>query len=254
MILGVVVGNTSLRWALLETGAVLDRGVVPIRALSDRSGRSWIPGQRVTGAWIGSVNPVRLPEVRAQLAESGVRVAVAGEDFTIPIPNRYRDPRETGTDRLLNALAASRRFPQRGVVVLDFGTALSASVVSPAGEFLGGPIAAGTPALAAALRTRTAQLPEVPVVTPPKSAVCASTAEALEAGIFLQVAGAAERILAALRRELPFPFAVIATGGDARLFERAIWGITLVEPELVFHGLWMCHEHVEGTRRPSPQV
>jgi type III pantothenate kinase len=243
----VLVGNTTIRHALFAGndplgGQVLGSGFVPIPEPGRPLPAGWLPrGPSIEAIAVGSVNPPRLDEALADIAGGAAPVLVAGRDLPVPIPNLYRDPAQVGIDRLLNALAASRLLPGRGAVILDFGTALSVSIVSPAGEFLGGPIAGGIGAIASGLAGRTAQLPRIAPDRPPERLLAASTREAVEAGIYRQVAGAARSILEGLAAELTFPFAVVATGGDAALFSPAVGRFDRVEPDLALRGLAICY-------------
>jgi type III pantothenate kinase len=242
VICAVLIGNTTIRHALIEGENVLSRGVVEIPAPGTPLPDLKIPPDaEIDAVVVGSVNPQRLEEALVGLREVTARVLVAGLDFPIPIVNRYKDPSQVGADRLLNALAASKMYPGQGVVVLDFGTALSVSVVSPSGEFLGGPIAAGIRSVAAGLALRTAQLPRVDVKRPPGRLLATSTEEALRAGIHSQVAGAATWIIDRLAAEVPFPLRVIATGGDADPFAPLIPRIEAVDEDLAFKGLALAH-------------
>jgi type III pantothenate kinase len=237
MILAAILGNTTLRHALMEGEEVVERGVVSIPEAGIPLPLVGEPrGGAPEAVVIGSVNPPRLGELLAALARPGRPALVAGRDFPIPIQNRYRNPAEAGADRLLNALGASRLWPGQGAVVIDFGTALSVSVVSPAGEFLGGPIAAGVAAASAGLSLRTAQLPRVSPRSRPRL-LADSTEAALQAGIYWQIAAGAARILEELAAELPFPFHAVATGGDAALFAPAVPRIERVDQDLAFRGL-----------------
>ena len=237
MLLAVLVGNTTLRWGLVQDGSILGRAAVSLPRDGAPLSGGWAPRGALEAVVVGSVNPCRLEEALRQLADLGAPLLVAGRDLPVPIANRYRDPAEVGIDRLLNALAASTLWPGRGAVVLDFGTALSVSVVSPGGEFLGGPIAGGVASLSGGLSLRAARLPEVRPDRPPPRVLAASTREALEAGIFWQIAGGAARIVEALTAELTFPFGVAATGGDAALFAPAIPRVELLDPDLTLKGL-----------------
>ena len=221
---------------------MLSRGVVEIPPPGIALPALKLPaGAGLEAVVVGSVNPQRLEEALAGLRKSAARVLVAGRDLPIPIVNRYRHPSQVGTDRLLIALAASKLYPGQGVVVLDFGTALSVSVVSPAGEFLGGPIAAGLRSISEGLALRTAQLPRVEVKGPPERLLATSTEEALRAGIWSQLAGAATGIIDRLAAEVPFPLRTIATGGDADRFAPLISRIEAVDEDLAFKGLALAY-------------
>lgn len=246
MLGAILVGNTTIRHALLEGETVLCRGFVTIPEDGGPLPAHWFPkGGTITSVVVGGVHPGRLEELLRGPDLQGLDVKVAGRDLPIPMANRYDDPSQVGIDRLLNALAASRLWPGEGVVVADFGTALSVSIVSPAGEFLGGPIAGGIRSLAEGLRSRTARLPWVVPDRPPERVGATSTREAMEAGIFWQVAAAAEKFLERLSAELPFPFHALATGGDGALFAPFIPRLERVDPDLALRGLAICHEHLQ---------
>ena len=72
-------------------------------------------------------------DVPQVIVEPGVRTGV---------PVLMDNPREVGTDRIINALAASQLFGGPAIVV-DFGTATTFDVVSARGEYVGGAIAPG---------------------------------------------------------------------------------------------------------------
>ena len=67
------------------------------------------------------------------LLEPGVRTGV---------PLLVDNPKEVGTDRVANALAAYTAY-ERACIIVDFGTTTLVDVVSAKGEFLGGAIAPG---------------------------------------------------------------------------------------------------------------
>jgi type III pantothenate kinase len=246
MLRAILLGNTTIRRADIEGDAIIRVRSLPLPPAGVRLPDGWLAEAGPAGeAVIGSVHPPRLAEVLEALEAAGTRAVVAGRDIPVPIPNRYSDPRQTGIDRLLNAYAATRLLPGRGCVVLDFGTALSVSIVSPAGEFLGGPIAPGMRAAAIGLASATAQLPGPPEGRPLMSSspplAATSTEAALAAGVWCAVAGAASRIIGGLAGELAFPFTVIATGGDASLFASELPAVDRVDPDLALRGLAWCH-------------
>ena len=71
-----------------------------------------------------------------------VKARVVGPGLKTGMPIRYEDPREVGADRIVNAVAAYRKW-QTGVIVVDFGTATTFDVVSTDGAYLGGVICPG---------------------------------------------------------------------------------------------------------------
>jgi type III pantothenate kinase len=134
------------------------------------------------------------------------------------------------------ALAARERSPGSGAIVVDFGTALSISVVSPDGAFTGGLIAAGGGAILRGLEASTPRLPKVPLAAPGRFRA-EETVSALQAGVYWEVVGGVRAMLQGLRGELPGRPRILATGGEASLFAAAIPEIDAVEPDLVLEGL-----------------
>jgi type III pantothenate kinase len=126
----------------------------------------------------------------------------------IPVAVNTSDPSSVGVDRLLDALAAQRRFPGQNLIVIDAGTAITINVVSRAGAFEGGAILPGLGLMAKSLNEFTALLPNVVVdgglVFPGKD-----TESNIKTGILASAIGAVDRCL----RQYPTD-AVIITGSD----------------------------------------
>ena len=242
MILGLLLGNTSLRYGTFDSRGASDvrsSGHVPWEDLASRQAElsSLAASGDIRGVVVGSVRDDLLASVERLLPRTLPEPVVARRDFAIPITNRYSDPEEVGTDRLLNAVAAAERAGSQGAIVLDAGTALSISVVSPDGAILGGSIAAGLPAMAAGLAVSTPRLPgfearaEEPIVA-------TGTVAALRAGVYRQTIGGTSRLLKQTLEEIPFGSPrVFATGGDAAWIAAAVPEIDEVIPLLTFEGL-----------------
>lgn len=133
---------------------------------------------------------------------------------------RYRNPLEVGADKIANALGALTLFPDRNLLIVDFGTATTLCAVSREKEYLGGIITPGIQMSMTALDSRTARLPAVEIVRPAE-VLGRSTVESIQSGLFYG-AVATVRSLAALVTETHFagyPPAILATGGFGRLFE-----------------------------------
>jgi len=75
-------------------------------------------------------------------------------------------PSEVGADRIVNGVAAFHRYG--GVIVVDFGTAVTFDAISAKGEYLGGVIAPGLGISSEALFARAARLPRVEIKDPAK--------------------------------------------------------------------------------------
>jgi len=68
--------------------------------------------------------------------------AVVGRDVDSGVKNLYRNPKQVGSDRLVNARAAYELYGGECIVV-DFGTAITIDVVNKKRQYIGGVIAPG---------------------------------------------------------------------------------------------------------------
>lgn len=146
MMLAVDVGNSAVKLGLF-------RGARLVRAWRIPHGRPLprLPAGLACTA-VSSVNPAGLARILPRLPAP---VLLAGRDFRIPLKGAARS---TGTDRLLAAYAAWRRA-KGPVAVVDFGTAVTLSLVDAKGAFRGGAIFAGPGTARAALAERAWGLP-----------------------------------------------------------------------------------------------
>jgi len=184
-------------------------------------------------------------DVSAVIVEPGIRTGV---------PVRTDNPKEVGTDRIMNALAAVHLYGGPAIVV-DFGTSTNFDAVSERGEFVGGALAPGIEISVDALSRRAAQLLKVEL-TRPARVIGKNTVESLQSGITFgfagQVEGIARRMAAELAPGDPDSVTVIATGGLAPLVMDEVQVIDEYEPWLTLVGLRLVYErNTGGVRDPA---
>ena len=175
------------------------------------------------------------PDIPALIVEPGVRTGVSV---------RTDNPKEVGSDRIMNAVAAVHLYGGPAVIV-DFGTSTNFDAVSAKGEFVGGAFAPGIEISVDALSRRAAQLLKVELARP-HHAIGKNTVEALQSGIIFGFAGQVEGIANRMIRELapadPDSVTVIATGGLAPLVIDEVSIIDAHEPWLTLIGLRLAFE------------
>jgi type III pantothenate kinase len=179
-------------------------------------------------------------DVNAVIVEPGVKTGV---------PVRMDNPKEVGSDRIVNALAAIHLYGGPAIVV-DFGTATTFDAVSAKGEYIGGAIAPGIEIAVDALSARGAQLHKVELIRP-RSVIGKNTVEALQSGIIYGFAGQVDGVVDRMSEELsdkPDDVTVVATGGLAPLVLDEARTIDVFEPWLTLIGLRLVYErNVTGT-------
>lgn len=150
---------------------------------------------------------------------------------------KYRNPLEVGADRIANAIAATTFYPQKNIIVIDFGTATTFCAINDHKAYLGGAIIPGVGLSVDALSKNTAKLPAVEILKM-EQVLGRSTIESIQSGVYYGVLGACRELIQRINEEVFFDnnALVLATGGFAALFEKHKLYDHLV-PDLVLQGL-----------------
>ncbi|OGR92307.1 MAG: hypothetical protein A2992_06655 [Elusimicrobia bacterium RIFCSPLOWO2_01_FULL_59_12] len=193
-------------------------------------------GGEVLGVIIASV----VPPIDAALAEACTRYLhcapfMIGPQTQLGIKNLYKNPREVGADRLVNAVAVDALFGGPAIVV-DFGTATTFDCVSSLGDYLGGVIAPGLEIAHDALAARAAKLSRVPFEVP-RRVLGKTTKESLQSGLFFGYIALVEGVLQRLMKEMRVRPKIIATGGLSRIIGPRLKPAARVMPTLTLEGL-----------------
>ena len=164
------------------------------------------------------------------------------------------DPRQIGSDRIVNSVAAHAKYGGP-LIVVDFGTATTFCVVTEDAEFLGGAIAPGIKTSASALFEHTAKLPNVDLEIPSR-VICKNTIENMQAGLIFGHMGLAERIIEGMKQELVTDYGkkyedikVIATGGMATMVDKGVSCIDVIDRRLTLNGLVEIYEKNKIARK-----
>ena len=190
----------------------------------------------ITRVAIASVVPSLTPQgglLATQYFE--VNPLIVNHNTPMGLKNAYDDPRAVGADRLVNGLAAWKKFGT-AVVIADFGTATTVDAVSGDGTYLGGAIAPGIGISTDALFKAAAKLPRVDLVAPSR-ALARNTQESIQAGLVFGYAGLTKELIGRCLAEIEEPCTVAATGGLAELIAPLVPSIQHIEPHLTLEGL-----------------
>jgi type III pantothenate kinase len=252
MLLAIDVGNTHTVLGLFDGDDLVEHWRVATEAhrTADEIAvllRGLLPQHRgpdlVDGIALCSTVPAVLHEMRDVLRRyyGAVPAVIVEPGVRTGVPVLTDNPKEVGTDRVVNALAAVALYGGPCVVV-DFGTATTFDAVSAGGEYLGGAIAPGIEISVEALGRRGAQLHRVELARP-RSVIGRSTVEALQSGILYGFAGQVDGVVTRMAAALvgpdgdPDDVTVIATGGLAALVLDDAAVIDVHEPWLTLIGL-----------------
>ncbi len=251
MLLAVDVGNTQTHVGAFDGAALVADWRLATRghstadelalATAGALGFRGLDAAAVDAAIVSTVVPRLGPEyLRACERQLGARCLIVGPALKTGMPILIDNPRELGSDRLVNAVAAFDRFGAACLAV-DFGTSINIDAVSAAGEYLGGVIGPGLEVSIEALADHTARLPRIEIAEPER-AIGRGTLAALQSGFVYGFAGLVDGIVRRMLPELGDDAAVIATGGMAGAIAPLCETIDEVDPILTLQGLRLVHE------------
>jgi len=237
------VGNTRLKWGVLEDGQIHRTGHIAM-------GRIREEGLGVlTSRLPHNVDAVQVSNVAgATFATrlSGVIGMHCGCDVHFAKSQRqacgvrsgYRHPRRLGVDRWVAMIGAWAEL-ESACVVVDAGTAVTIDAIDDEGRHLGGQIFPGVRLMFQALNASTSDIPAVAGRLPAARGLDMfgdTTSKAVQHGAWNAVTGAVDRAITTLRSNAYDPD-VVLTGGDASRMLAALRTEPLHRPNLVLQGL-----------------
>jgi type III pantothenate kinase len=238
------VGNTRIKWGVLDDGRLTRTGAVTHESLRERGMETLtrrLP-RRVDGALACNVAGAAFGSRLARAI--GIHIGgdlryVRSEQSAGGLENGYHQPRSLGADRWFAMLGARAEFGG-ALCVVDAGTAVTIDAIDPSGQHLGGQIIPGLRLLATALATDTSDIGKTRRQSisfdSPADLFGRSTAAAVACGSVNAICGAVERAAGALRQMSLEP-RVVLTGGDASRILPGLAGVTEHRPHLVLQGL-----------------
>lgn len=210
MLLAIDIGNTNVVLALLDAE---DR-VLEERRAPSKDG--WTAEQYAA-------------QIRALLCGRAVRGAAVSSVV----------PELTG---VLSAAAEEYPLP---VIVFDFGTATTVTVVDEQRRYRGGVILPGIKLGMQALFTGTAQLPDIRIEAP-AHVICTETVESLQAGAVYGAAAMTDGLVERMESELGRPCTAVVTGGLGRFVVPHCRRRLVYDEHLLLRGLGMIWRRAQG--------
>lgn len=233
------VGNTSTAVGLWSDGRVsrVAHCDGPAEAAFAAASRAAKGVRGVAGLAYASVVPAKDAAFRAFARKAGLRLrAVSYRDLPAAgIRLDYPKPDTIGADRLADAAGAVARYGAP-VLIMDFGTALTAAVVTADRVWRGGVIAPGFPLMRDYLFERTARLPRMSLAGGRLPRIGRSTEQAMRIGARIGYRGMVREIVAELKRGFACDFRLVATGGFARWVLSGLDLSFVIDPTLTLYG------------------
>lgn len=185
-----------------------------------------------------SVVPRLVPLIsRAVESGLGMKTLVVGKDMYVPIKNNYGQPKQVGQDRLVCAYAAKIIYGYPAIII-DLGTAITFDVVSGKGSYEGGMIVPGIRLSAESLFKKTALLPDIHIISKPKTLIGKDTETSILSGLFHGYGAMCCGLIDRLAKNIGGKPKVILTGGYAGLIASELEDrANVIDIDLVFKGM-----------------
>ena len=152
------------------------------------------------------------------------------------LPIVTSNPEEIGTDLLANALAGYNK-KHGPCLIVDFGTALTYTLIDPDNHLGGVAIAPGIRTSMKSLSGNAAQLPEIPLELPDKP-LGSNTVEAMNSGILWGFVGQVTFMIDKIKSELDYDITTIATGGLSEVLKPLENKFDIIDRNLTIQGIY----------------
>ncbi len=162
-------------------------------------------------------------------------VLILDENTPVPVKNMYQTPGTLGKDRLAGVVGANNIYPDRNVLIIDAGTAITYDVVDDQNRYIGGNISPGLTMRFRALHDFTGRLPLVE----PKTEVpflAGNTEDAIAGGVQNGIVFEMDSCITLFKKKFK-DLIIIFTGGDAEFFDKKLKSTIFVDPDLILRGL-----------------
>ena len=126
-----------------------------------------------------------------------------------------------------------------GLIIVDFGTAVTFDIVSKRGEYEGGIIVPGMETSLGLLSERAALLPKIRLKEP-KTLVGKDTVESMRSGILNGYGELCRGLIYRIRKEKGKPCKTVLTGGHSKLISK-FCHFDYIQPYLTLNGLYLLY-------------
>ena len=226
------IGNSSCKSALFEEGTIKKfhkGGNNSIEILNE-----WSKTYKIEKAIISSV--IEVPEtIVEQLKTLSCTYIHFNAQTKMPIKILYKTPHTLGVDRIAAVIGAQGEAPERDILVIDAGSAITYDFLDAQGNYHGGNIAPGINMRLVALHEHTGKLP---LVCPEGDAPAMgyNTETAIRSGVINGIKYEIEGYISEISKKHP-SLLIFLTGGDEKILINSIKSRIFADEYLVLKGL-----------------
>ena len=248
MILAIDIGNTNIviggidgkktyfieRLSTVRTKTELEYAV-DIKTVLDLY---QVTESQIDGCIISSVVPqiTNIAKLAAGKVVPNKEVMVLGPGIRTGLNILMDNPAQLGADLVADAVAGIAGYPVP-LIIIDMGTATTASVIDEKKNYIGGMILPGVGISLDALTANASQLGGIGIEAP-KRIIGKNTVECMKSGVLYSSAGALDGIVDRIEEELGQKTTVVATGGLAKKVVPFCKHPMILDEDLLLKGLY----------------
>lgn len=249
MILAVNIGNTNIRFAIVQEMKVKFSWTINTKPYKT-AGEFFMLFQSFKQQYVTDIEKIHAIVIGSVVPlQTQIIARVLGKAFKLnPLIVSRNTPSEVthqsnqmGTDLYANAVAAHYLYEKRKKIIVDFGTALTLIAVDERGKLLGVIIAPGVITSLNALVGNTAQLPDIELIKP-KAILGKDTETCMQSGIIYGYSSMVEGLIKRINDYLQEDCYVISTGGLGHLYKPFVPSIHIDDKLHTIKGLCKLYE------------
>lgn len=226
------IGNSSCKSALFEKGTIKEfhKGSNSFIEIFDE----WSKAYKIDKAIVSSV--IEIPQsIVKQLETLSCPYIHFNAQTKLPIKILYKTPHTLGVDRIAAVVGAQGEAPQKDILVIDAGSAITYDFLDAQGNYHGGNIAPGVNMRLTALHEHTGKLPLVSSEgdTPTMGY---NTETAIRSGVINGIIYEIEGYISEISKKNP-SLLIFLTGGDQKILINNIKSRIFADEYLVLKGL-----------------
>jgi len=254
MFIAIDIGNTNItvgvrgneEWVEYRISSEEDQPMVyytqQLSLIAENIGKNDLEGVAVSSV-VPNLTEIILDATRIELHKNPL---LFHKKWYHLLPINPANPEEIGTDLMANALAACIKYSGPCLIV-DFGTALTYTLVNENKEIEGVAIAPGIKTAMQSLAGNAAQLPEIPLELP-KNALGTNTVEAMNSGILWGYVGQVSYMINKIKEEKGYSITTIATGGLSEVLSPLKDQFDVVDRDLTVEGIYQFFKLVQASQ------
>lgn len=240
MLLAIDIGNTNITFGIFKGKHIERKFNIPTQTYALNKLKNKLAKLKPLDAVICSVVPKKTAVLLGDLKKIlPGRVFIIGKNLIVPIKNLYRNPKQVGQDRLVNAFAGVTLYGSP-LIVVDFGTAVTFDIISKDKAYLGGMILPGLRISLEALNKRTALLPRI-ILKAPKEFIGKDTKTSMLSGIVYGFGCLTDDLIMRIKKETGRNTLVVGTGGNIDLISKYCTSINAKDINLTLKGLYLIY-------------